>query len=94
MLCFDHRTKEQDMLLQHCVVAFLTRNREKQTVGSNDYLTVQQLCGCTLQSLDLTIRCGAHRRGKGKMKEKQEECYILDHYKNVGVDTQGKAAMT
>lgn len=84
MLCFDHRTKEQDMLLQHCVVAFLTRNREKQTVGSNDYLTVQQLCGCTLYSLDPTIKCGEHRRGKAKMKEKQEECYVLDHYTGCG----------
>lgn len=69
MLCFYHHAKEHDMLLWQCVVAFLTGNREKQAVGANEYLTVQQLCGCTLHSLDPTIRCGEQRRGERKMRK-------------------------
>lgn len=79
MLCFHHCAKEHDMLLQRCVVAFLTWNREKQAAGANDYLTVQQLCDCTLHSFDPTIRCGEQRRGKWGMTEKQEEYSVYHH---------------
>lgn len=72
MLCFYHCAKEHDMLLQH-------RNREKQAVGANDYLSGQQLCDCTLHSFDPTIRCGEQRRGEWGMTERQKEYSILYH---------------